>query len=146
MRKLTTKQVIIAVAMALAGVTGVALADDDEGACSVATLRGPYVFAANGYNIVGGIAQPKAIVEAIRFDGNGALTVPAATVSINGTIVHPPPNGTGIYTVASDCSGTLTFGSGPTFDLFLAPGGREFFMIQTNPFTVLQGRVVKLPG
>ncbi len=146
MNKLTTKQVIIAIAMALVGITGVARADDDEGACSVATLRGPYLFAASGFNIVGGIAQPKAIVEVIRFDGNGALTVPAATVSINGTIVHPPPNGTGTYTVAPDCSGTLTFSSGLTFDLFLAPGGREFTMIQTNPFTVLQGKVVKLPG
>jgi hypothetical protein len=145
MNKLTTRQVILAIAMALIGVTSVARANDDAGACSVATLRGSYLFAASGYNIVGGIAQPKAIVEAIRFDGNGALTVPAATVSINGTIVHPPP-GTGTYTVAPDCSGTLTFASGLAFDLFLAPGGREFFMIQTNPLTVLQGKVVKLPG
>ena len=96
-------------------------------------------------NIVGGTGQPKAIVEVIDFDGNGALTVPAATVSINGTIVHPPP-GAGTYTVAPDCTGTLTFSSGLTFDLFLAPGGREFFMIQTNPATVLEGRVVRLPG
>jgi hypothetical protein len=145
MNKVTTKQLIIGVAMALVGVTGVARAGNDESACSVATLRGSYLFAANGYNIVGGIAQPKAIVEVIHFDGNGALTVPAATVSINGTIVHPPP-GTGTYTVAPDCSGELTFSSGLTFDLFLAPGGREFSMIQTNPFTVLQGKVVKLPG
>jgi hypothetical protein len=27
--------------------------------------------------------------------------------------------------------------------LFLAPGAREFTMIQTNPLTVLQGKVVK---
>jgi len=146
MKKLTTKPVMMAVA-ALLGFTGVAQANDNDGGeCSVATLRGSYVFAASGYNIVAGIAQPKAIVEAIDFDGNGALPVPAATVSINGTIVHPPPNGTGTYTVAPDCTGTLTFGSGPTFDLFLAPGGKEFFMIQTTPATVLEGRVVRLPG
>ena len=145
MNKRTTRQVILAVAVALIGVTGVAQADDDERACSVATLRGLHLFAASGYNIVGGIAQPKAIIEVIRFDGSGFLTVPAATVSVNGTIVHPPPNGTGTYTIAPDCSGTLLFASGQAFDLFLTPGGREFSMIQTNPLTVLQGKVVKLP-
>src|SRR6266508_462804 len=113
MKKLV-KPVIAVVAITL-GVAGVAQAnDDDERECSAATLRGLYVFAASGYNIVGGAAQPKAIVESIRFDGNGTLTVPAATVSLNGTIVHSPPNGTGTYTVAPDCTGTLAFGSGPT--------------------------------
>ena len=146
MKTLTTKRVIMAVAMALVGFTGAVQAnDDDVSGCSVATLHGSYVFAASGYNIVGGVAQPKAIVEFIDFDGHGALTVPAATVSINGTIVHPPP-GSGTYAVAPDCTGTLTFSSGLTFDLFLAPGGREVFMIQTNPATVLQGKVVRLPG
>ena len=40
---------------------------------------GLYVFTASGFNIVGGVAQPKVIVESIRFDGHGNLTVPAAT-------------------------------------------------------------------
>ncbi len=145
MKKLMTRQLLIAVVIVFVGVTGVAKAsDDDEGTCSGATLHGLYVFAASGYNIVGGAAQPKAIIESIRFDGNGALTVPTATVSINGGIVHFPPNGTGTYTVAPDCTGTLTFASGPTFDLFLAPKDKDFFMIQTNSGTVLQGSVVRL--
>ena len=146
MKKRTTRQVIMGVALSLVGLAGPAQAnDDDGGGCSVATLHGLYVFAASGYNIVGGVAQPKAIVETIDFDGDGALTVPSATVSINGTIVHPPP-GAGTYTVAPDCVGTLTFSSGLTFDLFLAPSGREFFMIQTNPASVLEGKVVRVAG
>jgi hypothetical protein len=144
MNRISSVRVILAVAMALIGVTCIARADDDERTCSVAALRGSYLFAASGYNIVGGVAQPKAVVEVIRFDGNGSLTVPAVTVSVNGAIVHPPPNGTGTYTVAPDCSGTLLFAMGTAFDLFLAPGAREFTMIQTNPLTVLQGKVVKL--
>jgi hypothetical protein len=142
MNKGTTRRVILAGAMVLIGIAAVALADD-ESACSVATLRGSYLFAASGYNVVGGVAQPKAVVEVIRFDGNGSLTVPAVTVSVNGAIVHPPPNGTGTYTIAPDCSGTLLFATGTAFDLFVAPGAREFTMIQTNPLTVLQGKVVK---
>jgi hypothetical protein len=144
MKNWTTRLVILALAMALISVTGVARADDDA-VCSVTTLRGLHLFTASGYNVVGGVAQPKAIIEVIRFDGNGSLTVPAATVSINGAIVHPPPNGTGTYTIAPDCSGTLLFSSGQAFDLYVAPGSREFSMIQTNPLTVLQGKVVKLP-
>lgn len=141
-----TKLVTGIVAMAFAGVSGIALADDDgERECSAATLRGLYVFAASGYNIVGGAAIPKAILESIRFNGDGTLTVPSATVSIDGTIRHSPPNGTGTYAVAPDCTGTLAFGPpGPTFDLILSPGGSEFFMIQNNPDTVLQGKVVRL--
>jgi hypothetical protein len=137
--------VMIAVAITL-GVAGVAKADDDEGGrCWTASLRGLYVFSASGYNIVGGVAQPKAILESIRFDGHGSLTVTSATVSLNGTIMVVPPNGTGTYTVASNCTGTLTFGPpGPTFDIVVAPGGSEFFMIQTTPSTVLQGSVVRL--
>ena len=143
MSKGTTRRAILAIAMVLIGTAAVALAEDDPGACSVATLRGSYLFAASGYNIVGGVAQPKAVVEMIRFDGNGSLTVPAVTVCVNGAILHPPANGTGTYTVAPDCSGTLLFVTGTAFDLFVAPGAREFTMIQTNPLTVLQGEVVK---
>jgi hypothetical protein len=145
MNKGTTRQVILAAAMVLIGIVPAARADDDERACSVATLHGSYLFAATGYNIVGGVAQPKAVVEVIRFDGKGSLTVPAVTVSVNGAILHPPPNGIGTYTVATDCSGTVLFATGTAFDSFLAPGAREFTMIQTNPLTVLQGKVVKLP-
>jgi hypothetical protein len=56
----------------------------DPGHCRLHTLRGSYVFAATGYDIVGGVAQPKAIVEAIDFHGDGTLSVPAVTVSVNG--------------------------------------------------------------
>ena len=46
--KTLTRQSLVAAAMAV-GVSGVALADND---CTVKTLRGSYVFAANGYNLV----------------------------------------------------------------------------------------------
>ena len=82
------------------------------------TLRGTYIFAASGFNIVAGVAQPKAIVEVIEFNGDGTLSVPAATLSANGVIVRPS-NGIGTYTVADDCSGTILF-AGPAFDIFVS--------------------------
>jgi hypothetical protein len=90
-------------------------------------------------------AQPKAIVEVIRFDGDGTLTVPAATRSVNGVVAQSPPGGTGIYSVADlvpadgACAGHLTFTNGPSFDLFIRANGEKIWMIQTDSGNVFQG-------
>jgi hypothetical protein len=139
-----TKRALVALVMAM-GVSGIALAhDDDDRACSLRTLRGTYIFAANGFNIVGGVAQPKAIVEVIDFNGDGTLSVPAATRSLNGVVAQIPPGGIGNYTVEAGCTGTLAFIGGPSFDIFIAPGGKTLWMIQTNPNAVLQGTATRL--
>ena len=117
--------------------SGVSSAEAARRACTERTLRGSYVFSASGFNIVGGIQQPKAIVEVIAFNGDGTLDVLAATVSLNGVIVRSPPS-VGTYTVDDNCSGTITL-NGPTFDIFLSPDGDDISMIQTNPNTVFQG-------
>ena len=106
-------------------------------ACTERTLRGSYVFSASGFNIVGGVQQPKAIVEVIVFNGDGTLDVPAATVSLNGVIIRSL-HSVGTYTVEDNCSGTITF-NGPTYDMFLSKDGDDISMIQTNPNTVFQG-------
>ena len=105
--------------------------------CTERTLRGSYVFSASGFNIVGGVQQPKAIVEVIVFNGDGTLDVPAATVSLNGVIIRSL-HSVGTYTVEDNCSGTITF-NGPTYDMFLSKDGDDISMIQTNPNTVFQG-------
>jgi hypothetical protein len=130
---------VVAAAMVLA-VSGVARAhddDDDVKPCRLSTLHGLYVFTASGFNIVGTTAQPKAIVELIDFHGDATITVPAATVSINGVISPPLQQpGTGTYTLAADCTGTLQFGTaptGPAYNLFVAFKGAQIQMIQTGP-------------
>ena len=47
-----------------------------DNGCTLRTLRGTYVFSASGFNIVAGVAQPKAIVEVIVFNGDGTLDGP----------------------------------------------------------------------
>lgn len=138
--KRLTRQSLVAAAMAV-GVSGVALADND---CSLKTLRGSYVFAANGYNIVSGIAQPKTIVEVIDFNGDGTLSVPAATRSLNGVIARTSPGGTGGYTVDTGCKGTIAFAGGLGFDIFISPNGETLWMIQTNSDTVFQGTATRI--
>ena len=87
------------------------------------------------------MAQPKAIVEAIVFNGDGTLSVPAATRSVNGAIARSLPS-VGTYTVAEDCTGTIAF-DGPSFDIFLSPHGDSMALIQTNPNTVFQGSATR---
>jgi hypothetical protein len=116
--------------------------DDQDAVCTVRTLRGSYVFSATGFNIVGGVQQPKAIVEVIAFNGDGTLDVAAATVSLNGVIVRSLPS-VGTYTVEDDCRGTITL-NGPTFDMFLSKRGDAISMIQTNPNTVFQGLATRM--
>lgn len=111
--------------------------------CDVRRLRGSYIFTASGYNIVGGVPQPKTIVELIDFNGDGTLTVPGGTVSINGNVVQNV-SGVGAYTLDAECRGTVTFTPGPSFDIFVEPNGKQAVMIQTNPGTVFQGIVTRL--
>lgn len=116
---------------------------EEQKTCSQATLSGLYVFDGTGYNIVNSVPQPKAVVEFLTFKGDGTLTS-LATVSIDG-VIHSGIPGTGNYTVNQDCTGSLTFtGSGFTFDLYIAPYGGRFHMIETDSNTVLAAEVLRL--
>jgi hypothetical protein len=125
--------------------SGTALADSRALGCGEHTLRGSYVFTAHGWNIVGGVAQPKAIVEGINFNGDGTLVSPYATVSINGTILHSSGS-LGTYTVNPDCTGTLSFTGGPSFDISVDVSGGQLWMIQTGPGSpVFEGTARRVP-
>ena len=84
------------------------------------------------------------------FHGDGKLTVPAATVSINGAISRSAPGGTGTYTVDADCTGSLVFGpplapAGPAYDVFVTFKGSQIQMIQTGPGSpVFQGTAERI--
>jgi hypothetical protein len=73
------------------------------------TLRGTYVFSASGFTIVAGVAQSKAILGVIDFNGDGTLSVPGALRSVNGVIARSLPGGSGGDTVEAGCAGTITF-------------------------------------
>jgi len=118
--------------------------EETAAGCTLATLKGPYIFDATGYNIVNSIPVPKALVELLTFNGNGTLTS-LATVSLGG-VIHSGVPGSGSYTVNANCTGTLTFnGSGLTFDLFISPNGSRFHMIETVSNTVLAGEAQRGP-
>jgi hypothetical protein len=133
----------------LLGLATIAICGTARADCGLQTLRGSYVFNPHGFNIVNGAAQPIAVFEGIDFNGDGTLTVPFATVSVNGLILHFPPGGTGTYTLNPNCQGTLTFNNGPiNYDISARSHGSEIEMIETNANSVLNGtaeKVLQLP-
>jgi hypothetical protein len=117
-----------------------------EPTCTLNTLKGTYQFAATGYNLPSTGPRPIAIAEVIDVNGDGTLNVPAVTLSFDGSILRSVdmsnfPVG-GSYTVNEDCTGTMThalvpFVTGVHFDIFIAPDGKKFDLIQTDEGNVL---------
>ncbi len=120
-------------AAAILGVPALAQAGElPRRECNVQMLRGLYLFKATGYNPVNGVAVPKAIIEPIRFNGDGTLVAESATVTVLGQSPSRSANTPGTYTVEADCTGTITFSSGPAFDTFVS-SPLLLTLIQTGP-------------
>lgn len=85
-------------------------------------------------------AIPIASVGRLVFDGVGNVWG-KDTNSFGGDVTRYPVSGT--YTVDRDCTGTLTLNLSNGFvinnDLVIVDGGKEVFMIETNPGTVVTG-------
>jgi hypothetical protein len=119
--------------LALTGV-GSALAAEE---CSVATLKGTYLYAYEGFTIEGNTKGPFAVAGSEVFDGQGNVRS-ISTVSTNGKIDRNVRID-GEYVVNADCTSTASYSDGTHYDQFLAPDGKTFVFIQTNPGTVAAG-------
>jgi hypothetical protein len=117
-------------------------AGESERGCTLATLKGLYMFAQSGYVTISGSLVPQGVTGKAVFYGNGKFDS-LAILSIGGTII-PDDAAPGTYTLNSDCTGTVTvLMKAPTpdvhLDIFVAPDGDKFFGIQTDPGNVLSG-------
>jgi hypothetical protein len=131
--------VAMAVGCLAVGVTAHAQAGDKD-ECSNATLHGGYVLAATNY------IGPLVVLNKLTLDGKGTFTG-SANVSVNGTIISDLPN-TGTYSIASDCTGTLTVdypGFTAHFSLVLLDRGREAELVDTDAGTVAAGTLKPTP-
>ena len=102
----------------------------DERACSAHNLRGSYVWAWDGYVNVGGNLVPKAVMQGLRFNGDGTTFVPFGTVNVGGTTIINGAGAVGTYTVAADCTGTLSITGGPSFNMYVGPGAQQLWITQ----------------
>ena len=116
------------------GTSATARAAADVQVCSVATLKGLYLWTLDGYQNFGGNPVPKALLQGLQFNGNGTVTVPFGTANIGGTIVIDTTGSDGIYTVNADCTGTMLFGGpgGPSFNMYIGAGAQQLWITQTG--------------
>jgi len=116
--------VSLVAAMAL-GTSDTARAAADAQVCSVGMLRGSYIWTFDGYTDFGGTLVPKAVMQGLRFNGDGTTFNTFGTVNVGGTIIFDVTGGVGTYTVAADCTGTLSITDGPSFNIYVGPGAKQ---------------------
>ena len=122
----------LCLAAAMAQGTSATARSEADRHCSVHTLRGLYLSTWDGYQNVGGNLVPKAIMEGKRFNGDGTFINDFGTVNIGGFIILDTGGFGGTYTVASDCTGTISVPDGPSFNIYVGPGGQQFWTTQTG--------------
>jgi hypothetical protein len=126
--------VCLAAAIALGTSTTARAAADEQvsSVCSADRLRGLYIWTFDGYTRLGGNLLPKAVMQGLQFNGDGTTYNTFGTVNIGGTIIIDATGGVGIYTVAADCTGTLSITNGPSFNMYIGPGAKQLWITQTN--------------
>ena len=131
-------------AMAL-GTSAPARAAADGQVCSVGMLKGLYLSSWDGYANFGGNLVPKAVMEGKRFNGDGTWVDDFGTVNIGGTAIINTGGAGGTYTVAADCTGTLSVPNGPSLNMYVGPGAQKFWFTQTAG-GLGEGTAIRLPG
>jgi hypothetical protein len=127
---------VVLLLVALAGVlamgTGYAKDETEAAKCSEATLKGTYLFAADGVQIKGDEHIPFSYAGYEVYDGQGKVKQ-VFTLNINGKKVIRNETLSGTYTVKADCTGTATYADGSRYDQFIAPDGSQLTFVQTHP-------------
>jgi hypothetical protein len=103
--------------------------------CTLATLKGRYLYAVTGADFPPRVTQESvgARVGSRIFNGDGTGTT-IATASVNGVIIAADSHSDLRYTVNADCTGTLDVLSvGAHMEIFIAPNGEEMTVIATDP-------------
>jgi hypothetical protein len=110
----------------------IARADNTARVCSERMLNGLYLWTFDGYASFGGTLVPKAVMQGIRFNGDGTTFGPFGTVNVGGTIIIDVSGSVGTYTVAPDCTGTISITDGPSFNMYVGPGAQQIWITQTG--------------
>ncbi|MCE7986686.1 MAG: hypothetical protein DYG89_36395 [Caldilinea sp. CFX5] len=137
---LSACQPIAAVSTANASVTTAmtGMAAPEQAQCTLATLKGRYLFATYGTILppAFGVTEPtpgaSAGFHTFNGDGTGTDTV---TVRVGSETVRENAVVPIRYTVNADCTGayTVLIDGGPSFGLFIAPKGEAISVIATAP-------------
>ena len=124
------KTTLFAAALAT-GILAAASAGAMAGECSNASLKGHYT-----YWLQGADASGKAYAEVGQEHYDGAGNV-VSKINVAGSEKSEDDKGT--YTVNGDCSGTVTYASGSSYNIFVAPSGDSFVFASSKAGVVQAG-------
>jgi len=145
-----TCALVCLVAVIALGTSGTAGAAADARVCSVGMLRGSYIWTFEAYSNFGGTLVPTTVMQGLRFNGDGTTLNTFGTVNIGGTIIVDVTGAVGTYTVAADCTGTLSIPTGPNFNIYVGPGAQKVWTTEIAGGDVTGGLGVgtatRLPG
>src|SRR5438876_11356767 len=131
MRALAFACALVCLAVTMApGTSATARAAADGQVCSVGMLRGSYIWTFEAYSNFGGTLIPTTVMQGLRFNGDGTTLNTFGTVNIGGTIIVDVTGAVGTYTVAPDCTGTLSITGGPNFNIYVGPGAQKVWTTQ----------------
>jgi len=129
------KSILGLMALVASGVAAVSSPASAADQCSLATMKGSYLYAQDGI-ILGTLPDKnKPFAQAGReyFDGNGGMSG-MYSGNFNGTIIRGSYKGT--YKINPNCSGTITFQDDRkniyNYDIFATQDGSEFVFVQTD--------------
>ena len=129
------KSMLSLMALIASGVAAVASPASAADQCSLATMKGSYLYAQDG--IILGTSpdknKPFAQVGREYFDGKGGMTG-MYSGNFNGAIVRGSYKGT--YKINPNCSGTIAFQDDRknvyNYDIFVTQNGSEFVFVQID--------------
>ena len=131
------------------GTSAPARAATDGRVCHTGMLKGLYLLTIDGgYTKIGENLLPTAVMEGKRFNGDGTFINDFGTVNIGGSIIIDSGGLGGTYTVAPDCTGTLSVPGGPSFNMYVGPGAQKVWINLTagGATGVGLGTMTRQPG
>jgi hypothetical protein len=137
------------VAIMAPGTSATARAAADGRVCSEGMPKGLYLLTIDGgYTKIGENLLPTAVMEGKRFNGDGTFINDFGTVNIGGSIIIDSGGLGGTYTVAPDCTGTLSVPGGPSFNMHVGPGAQKVWINLTagGATGVGLGTMTRQPG
>jgi hypothetical protein len=115
----------------------------------VGMLKGLCLWTFDAYENFNGNFVPVPVMQGLRFNGDGTTFNPFGTVNVAGTIIIDVTGGVGTYTVAADCTGTLSITDGPSFNIYVGPGAQKIWTTEIVGGAVIGvgvGTATRLPG
>lgn len=142
MKRLGLWAAIIGMLLSTGALWEKAYAEETGARCTLATLRGQYLFAETGTLFPPAFGVTKQSIGNSAgfhiFNGDGTGT-DFVTFSVNGIDLHVPSPVAITYTLNPNCTGTLSVQNGPNHDIFVAVDGSSLTSINTDPGVAFSG-------